>query len=59
LAAYVKPFFPSGTVRLNGKTRQKLILKQVVKLTHHSYASNSLTNFGFAMTGNGNFDNLA
>jgi hypothetical protein len=45
-----------------GKPAQKKISKKLVKLTHHSYSSNSLTNFeykGFAMTGNGNYENLA
>ena len=43
------------------KTRQTLDLKKIVKLTDHTSACNSLTNFEYephAMTGNGNYVNL-
>ena len=43
------------------KTRQTFDFKKIVKLTDHTSACNSLTNFEYephAMTGNGNYVNL-
>ena len=56
-------FLLRRTVWPNGeKPAKNYFFKKLGKLTHHSYASNSLTNFNykeFAMTGNGNYENLA
>ena len=59
-ARVVRPFFPglplSSPVHSGfKKIRQKLELKKIVKLTDHTYACNSLTNFEcevHGMTGN-------
>ena len=60
VAVHLVPRIPVHSWAKWHKTRHKLDFKKIVRLTDHTYAQNSLTDFEYgahAMTGNGNYVN--